>query len=205
MAPLMVGDFVTINGIEVDHGLLVVYSLVANLGLYTAPRENRMCNNYAFARVFWTSANRLSLAAYIRVEEARAGVPAPANAELGETRAVAYTTDPSTPMQFYAIDVDPCTGVETERDLQLVQPLSQNAGGVWGKTVFRLGKVSSQPMTKNVGFKLLTGTSTTINGLKAGIYIQPVFLFIFPELLVFGDQMFPFGMFSNNMRYCDTS
>lgn len=44
MAPLMVGDYVTINGVEVGNGLLAVYSLVANLGLYTAPRENRKYN-----------------------------------------------------------------------------------------------------------------------------------------------------------------
>ncbi|KAH8650969.1 hypothetical protein BGZ60DRAFT_388580 [Tricladium varicosporioides] len=44
MAPLMVGDYVTINGIEVGGGLLAVYSLVANLGIYTAPRETRESN-----------------------------------------------------------------------------------------------------------------------------------------------------------------
>lgn len=44
MAPLMVGDYVTINGVEVGDGLLAVYSLVANLGLYTAPRETRKSN-----------------------------------------------------------------------------------------------------------------------------------------------------------------
>lgn len=136
----------------------------------------------------------ISPAAYIRVEVARVGVPAPGNAELGETRAVAMTTDPSTPMQFYAIDVDSCTGMESERNYQLVQPFSNNAGDIWGKALFRLGKVQAQPMTKNVGFKLLTGTVTTANGIQAGIYIQPVFLFIFPELIVFGDQMFPFSM-----------
>lgn len=41
MAPLRVGDFVTLNGIEVGGGLLAVYSLDANLGLYTAPGELR--------------------------------------------------------------------------------------------------------------------------------------------------------------------
>lgn len=121
------------------------------------------------------------------------GVPAPANAELGETRAVAFTTDPSTPMQFYALDVDPCTGVETERNIQLVQPFSNNAGDIWGKALFRLGNVAVPPMTKNLGFKLLTGTTTNANGIEAGVYIQPVFFFKFPELLVFGDEMFPFG------------
>jgi len=41
MAPLLVGDYVDINGVEVGNGLLAVYALVANLGLYTAPRETR--------------------------------------------------------------------------------------------------------------------------------------------------------------------
>lgn len=51
-------------------------------------------------------------------------------------------------------------------------------------------------MTKNVGFKLLTGTTTTANDLEAGVFIQPVFIFIMPELTVFGDEMFPFSKFS---------
>jgi len=41
MAPLMVGDFVTINGLFLEDGLLAVYMLLANLGLYTAPGEQR--------------------------------------------------------------------------------------------------------------------------------------------------------------------
>ncbi|CAG8973951.1 hypothetical protein HYALB_00007480 [Hymenoscyphus albidus] len=171
MAPIMVGDYITINGVQVGGGIFAVYSLLASLALYTAPRE---------------------LPAYIRVEEARLGVPAPNNAEQGETRAIAFTTDPSTPMQWYAIDVDPCTGAEKERNLQLTQPLGQNAGDVWGKAIFRLGKVNASPMTKNVGFKLLTGTTMTGNGLEAGVFIQPVFTFIMPELVVLGDPMFPF-------------
>lgn len=51
-------------------------------------------------------------------------------------------------MQWYAIDVDPCTGEETERNLQLVQPLGQNAGDIWGRAIFRLGKVNAAPVSK---------------------------------------------------------
>lgn len=60
---------------------------------------------------------------------------------------MAFTTDPSTPMQWYAIDVDPCTGEETERNLQLVQPLGQNAGDIWGRAIFRLGNVNAAPVS----------------------------------------------------------
>lgn len=41
MAPIMVGDYVTINGVQVGNGLLAVYALEANLAFYTAPREQR--------------------------------------------------------------------------------------------------------------------------------------------------------------------
>lgn len=84
--------------------------------------------------------------------------------------------------------------METERVLQTVQPLSATGGGLPGKTVFRLGKVNPSVMTKNVGFKMSSGTVTTANDLRAGVYIQPIFGFTFPELLTFGNQMFPFGM-----------
>lgn len=40
MAPLLVGDYVALNGIELGD-LLAVHTLIANIGLYTAPREQR--------------------------------------------------------------------------------------------------------------------------------------------------------------------
>ncbi|KAH6669835.1 hypothetical protein B0J14DRAFT_104820 [Halenospora varia] len=60
MAPLMVGDYVTINGVEVGDGLLAVYSLVANLGLYTAPEKLRP-----------TSASKMPALVYLHPEMQR--------------------------------------------------------------------------------------------------------------------------------------
>jgi hypothetical protein len=40
-APILVGDYVTLNGIFVPGGLFAVYSLVNNVGLYTAPGIQR--------------------------------------------------------------------------------------------------------------------------------------------------------------------
>lgn len=37
MAPLVVGDYITFIGTKVPGGLLAIYSLMANLGIYTAP------------------------------------------------------------------------------------------------------------------------------------------------------------------------
>jgi hypothetical protein len=95
----MVGDYVTISGTEVGDGLLAVYSLQANIGAYTAPGTKP---------------------AYATVEEALFAVVAgAANTEDAETRAVAFSSDTSASIQWYAIDVDRCTGEEKERKLIL--------------------------------------------------------------------------------------
>ncbi|KAH8742333.1 hypothetical protein F5882DRAFT_503187, partial [Hyaloscypha sp. PMI_1271] len=51
-------------------------------------------------------------------------------------------------------------------------------------------KTLISPVTSQVGFRLSTGTITTGNGLIAGQFIQPIFNFIFPEILAFGDVPF---------------
>ncbi|KAH7336719.1 hypothetical protein BKA65DRAFT_564015 [Rhexocercosporidium sp. MPI-PUGE-AT-0058] len=163
MVPLAVGDFVTFTGTNVG-GTLTINALTANLGIYTAPGTKP---------------------AYVNVEEAILGIgSARANVEVAETRAVAFTTDPSTTIQWFAMDVDPCDGTVTERNIMLLQP-SQVAP--LGRAIFRLGKTLITPATQQVGFRLSTGTITTGNGLTAGQFIQPIFNFVFPELLAFGD------------------
>ncbi|KAJ6550136.1 hypothetical protein B0H19DRAFT_1074018 [Mycena capillaripes] len=139
--------------------------------------------------------------------------------------------DPSTALQWYAIDVDPCTGEETERDLLLAQP----AGNApIGRTTFRTdggggarrrdleerkgggggggdggGKgggggggggggsggggttIDASSPTREVGFRYTTGTSAGPKGLIAGQFIQPIFFFVFPELISFGANEVP--------------
>ena len=108
--------------------------------------------------------------------------------EIAETRAVAWTTDPTSAIQWFAIDVDPCTGEAIERDLILVQPTIDAPAG---KTVFRTNqgggvKTDVSPPTRNVGFRSVTGTIQGPNGITAGEFIQPIFDFIFPEQINFG-------------------
>jgi hypothetical protein len=163
MVPLAVNDFITFVGTWVS-GVLTINSLSANLGIYTAPGTKP---------------------AYVNCESVQYGISNPAAAiEVAETRAVAFVTDPSTTLQWFAIDVDPCTGATTERNILLLQP-SQVAP--LGRAVFRMGKALITPATAQVGFRLSTGTVTSSNNLTAGQFIQPIFNFIFPELLNFGD------------------
>jgi hypothetical protein len=168
MAPLLVGDYISFTGSWVNEPagrLLTVNTLEANVGYYTAPGTKP---------------------AYIFVESAAFGIVNNQNAEIAETRAVAFVTDPSTTLQWYAIDVDPCTGVSKNRNIQLLQP-SQIAP--LGRAVFRLGQTGITPATRQVGFQLSTGTvqlSFNNGSITAGQYIQPIFTYNFPELTTFG-------------------
>lgn len=107
----------------------------------------------------------------------------PVSPDTPETRAVAFTTDPSTPVQWFFQDVEPCTGVITERNVQLVQP---QQGAPVGRAVFRMGTTPVTPPTRNVGFRMASKTMTSGNNLTAGLFIQPVFNFLFPEITAFG-------------------
>lgn len=65
-------------------------------------------------------------------------------------------TDTATTIEFYAIDVDPCTGVETERSLVIAQPSSV---APVGEVIYRLGKQDVSPATREVGFRYTNGPS----------------------------------------------
>ncbi|KAF7361123.1 hypothetical protein MSAN_01144100 [Mycena sanguinolenta] len=159
MVPLVVGDYVTLSGTQVEDDLLAVYNLEANLGIFTAPGTKP---------------------AYVIVEAAQYAIVDPdPTVEVDETRATAMASDNTVAIQWFAMDVDPCTGVVSERDLLLEQP--ESAAPV-GLTIYRLGKVNASPATRNkVGPK----------GIMAGQYIQPIMLFIFPELISPGSPEVP--------------
>lgn len=162
MAPLLVGDYVDLSGALTGSGLLEVYNLNANLQFLTAPGKTP---------------------AYLWCEEAIEGVVTNQGGENGETRAVVWTSDPTTPIQWFTIDVDPCTGTVTERNLVLQQPTTV---APTGGAVYRLGTTDASPATRQVSFRLRTGTSVTPNNITAGQYFQPIFEYTFPELTAFG-------------------
>ncbi|TKA50385.1 hypothetical protein B0A49_12513 [Cryomyces minteri] len=171
MVPLVQGDYVTVTGVEVGGGLLAVNALTANLGIFTAPGTKP---------------------AYVTCESALFGIVSGNGAgEIPETRAVAWTTDPTTTLQWFAIDVDPCTGAATERNILLMQPNDGVAAVPKGRAVYRMGKTAVTPATRQVGFRLSDGTSSGASNITAGQFIQPIFDYIFPELLAVGNPTLP--------------
>ncbi|KAJ7938291.1 hypothetical protein B0H13DRAFT_1942270 [Mycena leptocephala] len=151
MVPLVVGDYITFSGTKTEDGILEVYSLEANLGIYTAPGTQP---------------------AYIGVDAAQFAIAVP--------DPTVEASDPTMPIEFFAMDVDPCTGETSERSLLLVEPESAAPAG---KAVFRMGKTDASPVTRQVGFRYTNGSL----GIIAGQFYQPIFTFIFPELVVFGN------------------
>lgn len=125
---------------------------------------------------------------YVVVDGAAYGITTPPSADPPETRAVVFTTDQTTPVQWAAEDVDRCTGEITERNIQLVTP-QQNAP--IGRVVYRMGTTRVIPPTRNVVFRSTGGTITTKNNLTAGEYHSPIADFVFPEITTFGADAAP--------------
>jgi hypothetical protein len=170
MVPLVVGDYVTVSGTEIG-GTLWVNNLVASLGIFTAAGTKP---------------------AYVTCEEAIFGIVTNQAGEIGQSRAVAFTTDVGGGLlDWFALDVDPCTGKTTERSLNV--PMQPNSGvNPLGRAVYRTPvKTDLTPATRYVGFRMASGTTIGAGNLTAGEFIQPIFDYIFPEPLVFGDPLFP--------------
>ncbi|KAK0101018.1 hypothetical protein ONS95_012994 [Cadophora gregata] len=170
MLPLAVGDYVTVSGTEIS-GTLWVNNLVANLAIFTAAGTKP---------------------AYVTCEEAIFGVVTNQAGEIGQSRAVAFTTDVGGGLlDWFALDVDPCTGKTTERTLNVpMQP--NNAIQPLGRAVYRTPvKTDLTPATRYVGFRMASGTTIGAGNITAGEFIQPIFDYIFPEPLDFGAPLFP--------------
>jgi len=172
--PLAVGDYVTITGTQVTDTLMAVFNLIANVGIYTVPGE---------------------LPSYIRVQSAQFAITGPLASETGETRAVAFVTDPTVSVAWYAMDVDQCTGATTYREMLNTAPFAVLAGQIGGELLFRGNKIDFSPVTRNVQFRSVLGTQFTNNSITAGQCTTPIngFAngFIFAEITIIGDQMFP--------------
>lgn len=173
-APLMVGDFIIYSGTTVPDGddtIIAAYSIEANLGLYTAHGTTP---------------------AYLRIETLQAGINGNPAGEIAETRVEGYITDETATIQIFAIDVDPCTGEESERSWGTAVPRQQGRRGQW---LFRSSDTSLSPYTREVGVRIAGGAIATPNQIMAGQYISPYPPapdgIIWPELNVFGDPQIP--------------
>lgn len=92
-------------------------------------------------------------------------------------------------MDWLALDQNSCDGTITQRTLRIpAQP--NNAVPPLGRAVYRSpAKADLTPAPRAVGFRMQSGTTTTKNNLTAGLFVQPIFEYTFPELLVAGDPL----------------
>ncbi|KAL0949902.1 hypothetical protein HGRIS_009930 [Hohenbuehelia grisea] len=170
--PLTIGDFIIYSGILVPDGndqIIAAYSIEANLGLYTAHG---------------------TVPSYLRIETLQAGINGNPAGEIAETRVEGYTTDETATIEIFTIDVDPCTGEESERSWGTAIPRAADRRGQWE---FRSTDPSLSPYSREVGVRIARGTVATPNGVMAGRYISPYPPdgFIWPELILFGDPQIP--------------
>lgn len=87
----------------------------------------------------------------MQVQRGQYAITGPATAENGETRAVVFTTDVTTPITWYAIDLDPCTGATTWRPILTEQPLANLVGQEPGKvSYFSLRSFFAHPRVQDL-------------------------------------------------------
>ncbi|KAL0573326.1 hypothetical protein V5O48_008624 [Marasmius crinis-equi] len=176
-APLMVGDSIIYSGTLVpdpDGGaerIVAAYAIQANLGFYTSPG---------------------TIPAYLWINDAlQAGINGNTRGEFAETRVQGFTTDQTATIQVYTLDVDPCTGEQSERIWGSVVP---RAIDIKGEFRFRSESTALPPYTREVRVRMVTGTKVTPNGIIAGEFTSPYApeALIFPELLNFGENDLPY-------------
>lgn len=179
-APFQVGDYIDYSGtLQQDAAGLYVsaHQIVANVGIYTSPGANP---------------------AYLAMEVTLLGVGgtpitfplAVPQEATGRIKARGFFTDPTRTVDLFALDVDPCTGSETERSL-----LPSIAAQVvpWGrfrdidKTCPAVGTGCGAPTRQWRARYSGTTDVKVANGLQALQYTIPVAEFIFPENTVYGD------------------
>jgi hypothetical protein len=191
LMPFVVGDYITYSGTlakdatgttqNLTGQYISANTVIANVGVFTTPGVSP---------------------AYVSIESLLLGTAGPAeDGIIAETTTrifvTGFTTDPSAPVDLFAADVNPCTGVQTNRPLGTLDPASQPTQGRWRFHV--LGGTFMPPTREMIAISH-TGTSfgttsTNANGLGFGFYQAPNFLFIFPENVRLGEPII-----SNNFQ-----
>src|SRR4051812_38105075 len=171
MAPFEVGDYITYGGIQVsdaDGPYIAAHTIESNMTIITAPG---------------TQPAYVGMNVLIMGVSTKAGAPAGTEGAV-RTRVEGFSTDVTLNniIDIMAVDVDPCTGVESER--------------TWGfaatDVLAALGRFRFRPSSKDETFlpgvrelrvRNTSGTvpTPTPNGLLAGEYTAPIFEFLFSE------------------------
>ena len=182
-APFEVGDYVTYSGTLMDGPggrFISAHTVIANLGIYTTPGDNP---------------------AYIAIDVVLQGAPGIPNPGFpqeatAKVRVEGFSTDPSRPIDIFAIDQD-CNGAITERAPWAFEfPVEQGppTAGSKGRYRFLPNGGAFLPPSRNIGVRIdfpAPAVYNTALGILAGRYQAPNFTFIFPENLSVGAPPVP--------------
>ncbi len=198
-APFEEGDFIDFQGtLKYDSNgpYVSAHTIVNHVGIYTSPG---------------------SMPAYIAIEMELMGTAALPVANLPQettsrVKIEGFTTDPTSLVDIYAIDVDPVTGASSERLLGIASPFGppvvgrfrfKPAAGAFMPPVREFRVVSrtlcSDPFSP---CQMPVAAQTYANGVIAGQYHAPNFEFIFPENLIVGDALVPANFQDFVFLYC---
>ncbi|KAJ4388785.1 hypothetical protein N0V93_006245 [Gnomoniopsis smithogilvyi] len=144
--------------------------------------------------------NTLGDVAYVRMELALLGISNPStNVEIAESRFIGYTSNNRATAVLYARDINPCTGVVTNRILAAV-PLRGGANEQ-NKFIYQADLLSRYTREYYVELEVdgIVTTFNTKNGFRAGTYITPVTEWVQGEQNIPGTQ--PPAMDFSNMAF----
>ncbi|KAH7067597.1 hypothetical protein BKA63DRAFT_424092 [Paraphoma chrysanthemicola] len=174
MVPLKVGDFIEYSGLKVGSNEILA-SEITCISLHITTQAGTDVPNY------------------IRVEEMLVGVPDTANnVEVADIRVIGFLSScANAVVNIHAIDVDPCTGKESYRQVGITTP-KQETRCKWEA---RIASPAQAPYTREYRITTNTPVKETKDGVKAGQYVTPVTEWIFPEVDVPGTNPppYPFG------------
>ena len=202
-APFEIGDFVNFLGtlkVDAKGSYVSAHTIVGNLGMYTSPG---------------------TIPAYIAIEVLIQGTSSQPLLNLpqeatSKIRVEGFTTDPTSLVDIFAVDVDPLTGATYDRFLGTTNPIGPpiigrfrffpNAGSYLPPT--REIRVVSRTMCGGDPLFICALAGATLpdplpaNGLVAGQYHAPNFDFIFPENLILGDAVVSANFQDLQFLYC---
>jgi hypothetical protein len=185
-APFMVGDQVDVAG---------------NLYQIAPGTDRSAANTYTAAHTVLNNAGIFTYPAsspvYLTIEDfliGTDGAPVAGLLQEATTRmtVVGFTTDPTVQVDVFALDVNPCTGEETQRLLASIDPA---VSPLLGRFVLRVLGGFFMPPTREYRLVSHLGPNPTLvaNGLESNQYTFPNFEYIFPENHNLGDPLIPFN------------
>jgi hypothetical protein len=178
-APFEIGDYITFSGNLHRDGrgdYISAWNIDANLGIFTEPGTTP---SYLVTEGVLVGTGGLPLP----------GLPQEATIRFN---VVGFTTDPTTVVDIFGIDVAPCSGAERERLLATANPLAQ---GLPGRFRFIVDALNTAPLTREIILRNRTGVVENVsNGLSAGQYRTPVGEFIFSENFILGSAAVPLNL-----------